>query len=277
MNDLASWDTPIRKVPLDYMGVKSNAWSVQREDIKEDKTNWTEVGVVSDRYLLIDNKNAVDLIHTIKEASIFDFEEDKIFWNGKQFMYSMVAKDTKSEVSIGDDVALGMMIWNSYDGSTALQFKLFLQRLVCLNGMVSNDIFKSYRFKHDSSSEGYDEQIIEAAKIIDNSEDNIRYFINALRYLEGDIIETERLAYLRENYLRDLPVSLFGNIIDKLLTYRPMGSPSAYDLLNASTNVLWHKKKSTKADFDHNAYITDGLIRYAKDQLMLDHMIEEHN
>ena len=276
MSNIGEWFDPIRKVPLEYNGTKSNAWSVQREDL-DDNSGWKEVGVVSNNYLLINNTDVEKLANDIATSSQYEWTNDKVFWNGRQFMYSLVAKDNTREVSKGDDVALGMMFWNSYDGSTALQFKLYLQRLVCLNGMVSNDIFNSYRFKHDSSSEGYDEQIIEAAKIIDNSEDNIRYFINALRYLEGDIIETERLAYLRENYLKDLPVSLFGNIIDKLLTYRPMGSPSAYDLLNASTNVLWHKKKSTKADFDHNAYITDGLIRYAKDQLMLDNMIEEHN
>ena len=263
MNDLASWDTPIRKVPLDYMGVKSNAWSVQREDIKEDKTNWTEVGVVSDRYLLIDNKNAVDLIHTIKEASIFDFEEDKIFWNGKQFMYSMVAKDTKSEVSIGDDVALGMMIWNSYDGSTALQFKLYVQRLVCLNGMVSNDIFKSYKFKHDSASENYQDEIMEAASMVNDSPVQLRYFINSLRKLNEDNLNYEKLAEIRHEYIPKLPVSLFGNIVDKLLSYRPNGKILTYDLLNAATNVLWHKPKQTKSDFDHNTYIVDSLIKYS--------------
>ena len=53
-------------------------------------------------------------------------------------------------------------------------------------------------------------------------------------------------------------------IVDKLLTYRVQRKPNVYDLLNCSTNVLWHKKKSTKADFDHNAYIVDSLIKYSK-------------
>ena len=60
-------------------------------------------------------------------------------------------------------------------------------------------------------------------------------------------VDMERLAHIRQEYLPDLPVSLFGNIVDKLLNYRPLGKPTAYDLLNSSTNVLWHKKKSTKA------------------------------
>ena len=192
MSNIGEWFDPIRKVPLEYNGTKSNAWSVQREDL-DDNSGWKEVGVVSNNYLLINNTDVENLANDIAASSQYEWTKDKVFWNGRQFMYSLVAKDNTTEVSKGDDVALGMMFWNSYDGSTALQFKLYLQRLVCLNGMVSNDIFNSYRFKHDSSSEGYNEEIIEAAKIIDNSEDNIRYFINALRYLERDIIETERL------------------------------------------------------------------------------------
>ena len=60
-------------------------------------------------------------------------------------MYSMVSKDASQNhnVKVDDDLGLGMMIWNSYDGSTALQFKLYIQRLACLNGMISNDVFNA--------------------------------------------------------------------------------------------------------------------------------------
>ena len=51
MSNQPEWYSPIRKVPLEYMGVKSNAWSVQIEHLT-DKSEWKEVGVVSDNYLL---------------------------------------------------------------------------------------------------------------------------------------------------------------------------------------------------------------------------------
>ncbi len=272
-NGISDWDASIRKVPLEYNGTKSNAWSVQREDwIKEDLGEntttgpvWNEVGVVSDNYLLIPNTKVVELAKNISEMSQYNWEPDKTFWNGRQFMYSLVSKDCTEEVSIGDDIALGMMFWNSYDGSTALQFKLYLQRLVCLNGMVSNDIFSSYKFKHTERSEGYEDEIIEASKIINSSNDNIRYFVNGLRLLDNTELNMEVLSHIREQYLTQIPVSLFGTIMDKLLNYRPNGKPTVYDLLNSSTNILWHKKKQTKADFDHNSYIVDKLINYAND------------
>ena len=52
--------------------------------------------------------------------------------------------------------------------------------------------------------------------------------------------------------------------VDKLLDYKPMEVLTTYDLLNAGTNVTWHKTKQTKSDFDHNAYIVDGLVGYAR-------------
>jgi len=265
-----NWDAPIRKVPLEYNGTKSNAWSVQREDIITTKTEdttingpvWNEVGVVSDNYLLIPNKKVVELANDVADNSGLQFEEDKIFYNGRQFMYSMVSKDTVGEVEVGDDVGLGIMFWNSYDGSTALSFRIYLQRLACLNGMVSKDIFKSYRFRHlHNSDSNYEAEILDTSKMINTSQDNVRYFINGLRQLGIRELDMDKLSFLRKKYLSKLPTSLFGNIMDKFLSYKYQ-KPTIYDLLNASTNVLWHKEKQTKADFDHNAYIVDNLIEY---------------
>ena len=77
---MAWWDASIRKVPLEYNGTKSNAWSVQREDwIEEDKGEtivnapiWKEVGVVSDNYLLIPNTKVVKLAEDISATSQYN-------------------------------------------------------------------------------------------------------------------------------------------------------------------------------------------------------------
>ena len=112
LNKIGEWFDPIRKVPLEYNGTKSNAWAVQREDL-DDNSGWKEVGVVSNNYLLINNTEVEQLALNVTDSSEFQWEKDKIFWNGRQFMYSMIAKDYKREVSVGDDVSLGMMFWNS--------------------------------------------------------------------------------------------------------------------------------------------------------------------
>ena len=57
---------------------------------------------------------------------------------------------------------------------------------------------------------------MEAVKMIQGSDDKVRYMINALRYLLKDELNVDTLKLIRKEYLDQLPVSLFGNIIDKL-------------------------------------------------------------
>ena len=106
----------IRKVPLDYSGIQSSAYSVQRYD--EDK-GWKEAGVVGANYMLLPNQEVKDIADDIVDSASIDFEVDKEFFNGKNYMLSYRAKeslDTTVDRNIGD-LNLGIQFWNSYDGS----------------------------------------------------------------------------------------------------------------------------------------------------------------
>ena len=35
---------------------------------------------------------------------------------------------------------------------------------------------------------------------------------------------------------------------------------TGWDMLNAATNVTWHKDKQTKANLDQNAVLTEGIM-----------------
>ena len=39
---------------------------------------------------------------------------------------------------------------------------------------------------------------------------------------------------------------------------------SAWGLLNAGTNVLWHSNKLTTANFNNNSLVVDGMLEYGK-------------
>ena len=63
----------IRKVPLDYQGVQSSAYSVQAYDKNSEKEilEWNEVGTVSSNYLLVPNKDVRDMaIHIANESGM---------------------------------------------------------------------------------------------------------------------------------------------------------------------------------------------------------------
>ena len=256
---------PIRKVPLDYNGIQSSAFSVQMEKVKEGELpKWNEVGVVGNKYLLIPNKEVNLLADEIANESNLTWEPIRTFFDGRRYFNARICKSQTSEVSKGDDVALGMGFWNSYDGSTALSFRLFLVRLVCTNGMVTKDFFSSYRFKHDNTSENYQEEIIKAANIINNSEEQVEVIMNKFRKMNDMDFNLDKLSMIRKN-LPAIPVTTWGKIVDQYLrkhedTAIQESHNSYWTFYNACTDVLWHDKKPTTASFTHNAYITDQLL-----------------
>jgi len=257
----------IRKVPLDYQGIKSTAYAVQRQEIKNEMLNWKECGVVGSNYLLVPNSEVRDLANEIATESQLTWEPMKTFFNGKQFAYFMQCKSDTTEIAKDDDIALGMAFWNSYDGSTALQFRTFLVRLVCTNGMITKDFMNLMKFKHNKTSEGYDKQIINAAKVVDNCGDDIETVAKRMRTMVERPFALDDLADVRNNLLGHIPVTLWGKITTHFLQnceYGDNGGRSSdvtmWDFYNACTDVLWHDEKPTMASLEHNQVITDRLL-----------------
>ena len=255
----------IRKVPLDYEGIKSTAYAVQRNgEDSEGRSFWKECGIVGSNYLLVPNLEVKELADEIATESALTWEPMKTFFNGKQFAYFMQCKSDTTEIAKDDDIALGMAFWNSYDGSTALQFRTFLVRLVCTNGMITKDFMNLMKFKHNKTSEGYDKQIINAAKVVDNCGDNIETVAKRMRMMVETPVDLNELSVLRKTHLAHIPVTLWGKISTHFL-YRNStnilnGDVTMWDFYNACTDVLWHDEKPTMASLEHNQVITDRLL-----------------
>ena len=159
---------PIRKVPLDYNGIGSSAYAVQMQHPTDTIPEWKETGVVGSSYMLLPNEEVKNAAHQVAEECKIDFTHDKTFFNGRNYVYSMKSNHVAGEVKAGDDVALGMQFWNSYDGSKAFGFAMMLYRLVCTNGMMSKDNFNTYRFKHEPKSEDWGDSLEQVVTNINN-------------------------------------------------------------------------------------------------------------
>ena len=254
----------IRKVPLDYQGIKSTAYAVQRQEIKDEMLKWKECVVVGSNYLLVPNSEVRDLANEIATESQLTWEPMKTFFNGKQFAYFMQCKSDTTEIAKDDDIALGMAFWNSYDGSTALQFRTFLVRLVCTNGMITKDFMNLMKFKHNKTSEGYEKQIINAAKVVDNCGEDIETVAKRMRRMVETPVSLNDLAVLRNSTLGHLPVTLWGKISTHFLNKESSkildNDVTMWDFYNACTDILWHDEKPTMASLEHNQVITDKLL-----------------
>ena len=255
---------PIRKVPLDYNGISSSAFAVQMQ--KEDPTagnGWKEVGVVGHSYMLLPNEEVKNAAHQVAEECKIDFVHDKTFFNGRNFVYSMKSQHVAGEVKAGDDVALGMQFWNSYDGSKAFGFAMMLYRLVCTKGMMSKDHFNTYRFKHEPKSEDWGdslEQVVTNINNLVNGTYQLDDLIKNLRKLSALEVTMDVLGDVRHNHLQEIPVSIWGQIVDRF-THTSKEDYSGWNLLNAGTDLLWHKENPTITTYGQNATIVDGLCR----------------
>ena len=254
----------IRKVPLDYQGVQSSAYSVQTRQEDNRINPWKEVGTVSSNYLLVPNSEVRDMATHIASESGITFETDKTYYDGKRYVHSLIAKDTDlGEVTVGDNIALGFQMWNSYDGSTSLGFRMMLYRLVCLNGMTSKINLSKYRFRHSPLSENWDkelENVAHSLKAASRGDDNsVHTMINKFKSLNETTIDMNELERIRKEYINDIPTQLWGSVMDRFFSKE---NYSGWNFLNASTDELWHKEKPTIASFNHNATIVDGLCNW---------------
>ena len=260
---------PIRKVPLDYHGIDSSAYAVQMRHEPDEGTPitamaWKEVGVVGHNYLLVDNDSVGKAANQVAEECNFTFTHDKTFFNGRSYAYSMTSDHVAGEVAQNDDVALGMQFWNSYDGSKAFGFAMMLYRLICTNGMISKDHFNTYRFKHQPSNENWEEsleQVVNNINSLSNGSEGIDNFMKNLRSLSNLNVTTDEIGRLRHNYLNDVPVQLWGNIVDNYTDPHNHINHNGWTLLNTATDLLWHKDKPTVSSYNQNAVIVDGLCR----------------
>ena len=255
---------PIRKVPLDYNGVQSSAFSVQMNHPSPTMVDeWKECGVVGQNYMLLPNEDVKKAAKQVAEECNIEFVHDKTFFNGRQYVYSMRSPKVVGEVEKGDDIALGMQFWNSYDGSKSFGYSLMLFRLLCTNGMMSKDHFNTYRFKHEPKSEDWSENLEQVVTNINNLANGtyqLEDFIKNLRLLSNTDVTMDVLGDIRHNHLREIPVGIWGQIVDRF-TRTSVEDYSGWDLLNASTDLLWHKENPTVTTYGQNATIVDGLCR----------------
>jgi len=96
---------------------------------------------------------------------------------------------------------------------------------------------------------------------ISNGSENLNRLLGNLRGLSQLKVTTEELGRIRHNHLKDVPVQLWGNIVDNYTNPENRVEHNGWTLLNTATDLLWHKEKPTVASYGQNATIVDGLCR----------------
>ena len=85
----------MRKVPLDYNGIQSSAYSVQYQ---ESHDKWKEAGVVGSKYMLLPNSKVKEAADQVANASNIQFEQDKTFFDGRRYVYSLKSNNVVGNI-----------------------------------------------------------------------------------------------------------------------------------------------------------------------------------
>jgi hypothetical protein len=139
---------PIARVPLyTPSGVQSSRYAIVLDPHGEHE----EVGIVSEDYNLVENRKVVEAAERVIDEARLDAQQGKHLFDGRRFRQRWVLQKATFDVAPGDVVALTLDAWNSYDGSARFGLAFNLQRLVCSNGMVVDQLLGGFRFKHNST------------------------------------------------------------------------------------------------------------------------------
>ena len=253
---------PIEKAPLYARdSMRSRGTSVRIADPSV-ALGWREVGVVSPSYLLVPNAEVRDMARDVAEASGLHWAEDRTFFDGRRYLYGLVAdpETVYAEVAVGDVLGLGLLFENSYDGSRKLGCSLYVHRLACANGMLAPSRLARVRFRHSRGSASWRGEVSQALSMLGAAPAKLRSFARLAARLARHELGSPELAEVRLRHLSRLPVTLWGRIVDR---YLDDGEPTGWGLLNAATAEVWHAERPTVADFGHNETATVGLLRYA--------------
>ena len=104
----------------------------------------------------------------VADASGLHWSEDRTFFDGKRYLYGLVAdpETVYAEVTVGDVLGIGLLFENSYDGSRKLGASLYIHRLVCANGMLAPSLLARVRFRHSRGSVSWRGEVAQALAML---------------------------------------------------------------------------------------------------------------
>ena len=247
-------------------GAPSRAFAVWVPD-PDAPQGWRDMGTVSENYLLLTNREVRQLALDVAEESGLPHRESRIFWDGARFAHIIDFVETHEEVSEGDGVGLSLITRTSYDRSWRFEAALMGKRFACDNGVLSGEFFARVSFKHTQNGGGdrdaWKEIVRQGLGVVSQAGDNLARFVEGLRRLKRHPMTDGHLRAVWSD-LGKLGDTLRGKVIQRYVRHE---EPTLYGLLNAGTNVFWHNKKMTSADFANNDLFVTVLMTYAFEHL----------
>jgi len=223
-----------------------------RANIRQDTGD--TLGIVSDRYQIVQNYEAFDFVNELPLEGDFKFESAGIFRGGK----SMWIMGSLPEVNIlGDDISNNVVFVNSHDGSSGVKVMMTPIRLICSNmiNLATKEADRIWAAKHTSG--------------ISHKIDEARYTLSlADKYMEKLEEEANRFTEIK------LADSEIEAIIDKMfpVNYDVDSSRKINNIIAFKNNFFACYNEEDIKKFKGNAW---GAINAMAD--LIDHKLPGRN
>lgn len=169
------------------------------------------LGVVSDRYQVVQNVDSFALLDSLVENGEMKYESCGAL-NGGANTWILARLPSVDEIAVGDDVLRYVLMSNSHDGKSALKFKLCATRVVCANtlamAMQENGAGMTIRHKGNMTS-----KLDIARKFLSQFDKQFTLFRDDARKLA----ERRWTAQQEKDYIAELfpmPTDESGKVID---------------------------------------------------------------
>lgn len=138
-------------------------------------------GFLSNRYRMLDSHDLLETALPFLLENNFEVLSSEI--TERRLYLKVATPKIETEITKGDVVRYGVMISNSDVGSGSLRIEPFLTRLVCMNGMVAESIFKRAHLGRGNTDDGIAEIMKDETRRLDDA----AFFAKIRDYLEATI------------------------------------------------------------------------------------------
>jgi len=247
---------PVKLEPVTVAGAEVPKLAVM---VQDDKEQWRLSGMVSESYNLVPNEKVMQIADDIMTRSPYNwspFGNEKRtlgrHWDGRKFIQTFWTDETAFKVKgkLTRTARIGLMIRNSYDGSSVFSMEFCLCFLECLNQFVHRNRFGSFVIRHSGSDFDVDDAILQVGE----GGERLMAFAPHLEGLQEKPIGIPDVARFVKQDL--IPKSKIDRLLDKI------EDETEWGLMQAATDVVTHDCTGLRS-FGHHQKIGEHFLKGA--------------
>ena len=238
-------DWAVEQRPIYYPDVEGNLIRFGDRVAIVRSDNEYPLGVVSDGYETVQNKELMSLITPMVEEGVLSIENIGFLNNGaKVFIQSKIAKDFRI---IGEDYRAFVTLLNGHVGNACVAIGSSNIRVICNNTFAMAYSSLSGKYRH---SEGVNERILESQAVIEYVDNSMAAYAASADSLASTKCSKDQFHnFLEKTYKKEIK-EMRGNFVDQLnnLFYNGVGTEgkTLYDAFNAVTYYGSHESRKTE-------------------------------